>query len=116
MIKNRKEQLYLQLHPRNRRIFSSIGENIALARRKRKISIKSMAERTAMSTQTIVRAEKGDPTISLVVLANILQALNLGNDMEAIANPLTDKIGQQIDKEKYLRYRLNNDNFKDFNP
>jgi transcriptional regulator with XRE-family HTH domain len=58
-----------------RRALGQLGGNLALARRRRRISTQSMAERLQISTATLRRLERGDPSLSVGTLAKALLVL-----------------------------------------
>jgi transcriptional regulator with XRE-family HTH domain len=59
-----------------RRALGQLGGDLALARRRRRISTQSMAERLQISTATLRRLERGDPSLSVGTLAKALLVLN----------------------------------------
>src|SRR5258708_30487438 len=82
-----------------RRALGQLGRNLALARRRRRISTQSMAERLQISTATLRRLERGDPSLSVGTLAKALLLLNalerfswlLDTGADALALPLMDE-------------------------
>lgn len=60
-------------------------EQIKLARKRRGLSIRTMAQRVQCSELTIIRAERGIPTVSVGVYARILYGLGLDEDLLLIA-------------------------------
>ena len=50
---------------KQKNILTTLGENIKLARLRRKLSIRSMAERAGMATSTLGNIENGSPSVSL---------------------------------------------------
>ena len=59
-----------------RRALVQLGQDLALARRRRHISTQSMAERLQVSTATLRRLERGDPSLAVGTLAKALLVLN----------------------------------------
>jgi DNA-binding XRE family transcriptional regulator len=86
--------------PRVRRSFTKFGTDIALARRRRGITVAMMAERIGVSPSTYVRVEKGDPTVSMGVYAMALFALGLGDPFADLADPRQDDQGLLLDAER----------------
>ena len=68
------------LPPQSQRAITRLGKDIALARRRRKLPQRLMAERMIVSVQTLQRLEAGDPTVGLAVLASALHVLGMTND------------------------------------
>ena len=62
-----------------------MGEQIKLARKRRKLSLTKVAERAQCTQLTLMRVEKGIPTVSIGIYARILYALGLDNDLLLIA-------------------------------
>ena len=52
-----------------RRALQSLGEDLKVARLKRRISVKDFAERIGVSERTVTRLEKGDNGVSIGTLA-----------------------------------------------
>ncbi len=48
------------------------GENLALARQRRKESLRAWASRMSVSVPTLIRMEKGDPSVGMGVYATEL--------------------------------------------
>ena len=54
-----------------------LGSNIKLARKRRKITLEDMAQRTSSSVSTISRLESGDPKVALETFLRALEVLGL---------------------------------------
>ena len=81
-----------------------LGENLRLARLRRRISSLQLAERAGISRPTLSKLEKGDPGVSLAVLTNVLFCLGLDGELESLA--LDDVLGRKLmDAELSLRKR-----------
>lgn len=78
-----------------------LGEHIRLARKRRGMTMQDMAERMFITRKTLKRLESGDPGCSLGVLASALLVLGLENNLELIADPVKDDVGNAIDRVKY---------------
>lgn len=75
-------------------ILSSLGENIKLARLRRKLSVRSLAERAGIAVSTMVNIEAGSPSVSLGNYLQVLSVLRLEEDLMLIADK--DPVGRQI--------------------
>lgn len=51
--------------PQTRKILEQMGEQIRLARLRRKLSLELVAERAGISRATLISIEKGAPTVSI---------------------------------------------------
>jgi transcriptional regulator with XRE-family HTH domain len=79
---------------KQKNILTTLGENIKLARLRRKLSIRSMAERAGIATSTLGNIEDGSPSVSLGSYLQVLSVLRLEDDLLLIADK--DPIGRQI--------------------
>jgi len=79
---------------KQKNIFATLGENIKLARLRRKLSIRSMAERAGIATSTLGNIEDGSPSVSLGSYLQVLSVLRLEDDLLLIADK--DPLGRQI--------------------
>jgi transcriptional regulator with XRE-family HTH domain len=69
---------------------AALGEQLALARLRRQESQKQWAGRLGVSVPTLIRLEKGDPTVSMGVYATALWLLGLSNGLAELAEPAKD--------------------------
>jgi DNA-binding XRE family transcriptional regulator len=81
------------LPPQSQRAIAQLGKNIALARRRRKIPQRLMAERMLVSVQTVQRLEAGDPTVGLAVLASALHVIGMTARLAELVAPESDRTG-----------------------
>ena len=79
---------------RQKNILSTLGGNIRLARLRRKLSIRSMAERAGIAVSTLGNIENGYPSVSLGHYLQVLSALRLDEDLLLIAGK--DPLGRDI--------------------
>ncbi|NDP20429.1 MAG: helix-turn-helix transcriptional regulator [Paludibacter sp.] len=79
---------------KQKNILATLGENIKLARLRRKLSIRSMAERAGIATSTLGSVEDGSPSVSLGIYLQVLSVLRLEDDVLLIADK--DPLGRQI--------------------
>lgn len=85
------------LPPQSLRAIKQLGADIAVARRRRKISQRLMAERMLVSVQTLQRLEAGDPTVGLAVLASALLVFGMTARLEGLVAPDSDRAGMSED-------------------
>jgi transcriptional regulator with XRE-family HTH domain len=79
----------------------SLGENIKLARRRRRLSTGQVAERSNISRSTLWLVEKGDPGVAMGTYLQILFVLGLENDMQQIA--ADDEYGRKLQDTALIR-------------
>jgi transcriptional regulator with XRE-family HTH domain len=77
-----------------------LGADVAVARKRRGISQRLMAERMLVSLPTLQRLEAGDPTVGLAVLASALFVLGLADRLEQLADPASDAFALSRDLER----------------
>lgn len=83
-----------------RRSLIKFGIDIAVARRKRKLTVAMMAERIGVSINTYTRVEKGNPSVSIGVYAMSLFALGLGGAFGDLVDPKDDEQGLLLDEQR----------------
>ena len=82
------------------RLLRALGRDIAVARRKRRISTQEMAERLFVSRDTLWRLEKGDPTVALGTLATALFVLQMHERLGQLAEAKEDKLGLELEEAR----------------
>lgn len=88
------------LPPAVRRSLSKLGQDISNARRKRRLTIAMMAERTGVAPNTYRRVEQGDASVALGAYAMALFALGFGGALGDLIDARRDEIGLQLDEER----------------
>lgn len=82
------------LLPRIQRILDELGENIKLARLRRKLSAAQVAERAGLGRSTLVKIEKGHPGVGIGQYLNVLKVLGLEDDFLLLAKD--DELGRKL--------------------
>jgi len=83
------------LLPQIRRLLTTVGENVRLARLRRKLSAELVAERAGISRPTLRSVERGDPTVSLGAFLSVLTSLGLAQDIALVARD--DDLGRKLE-------------------
>ncbi len=83
-----------------RRSLRKFGGDLGIARRKRHLTVAMMAERVGVATSTYVRAEKGDPKVSLGVYVMALYVLGFGDSLGDLIDQRKDEQGLLLDLER----------------
>ena len=81
--------------PKTQEYLSKLGEQIKLARLRRKISVALVAERAGVSRATIWSVEKGSPSVAIGIYAAVLHALN-GMDKDLVLIAQDDELGRKL--------------------
>ena len=85
----------VSLLPKTQKILEQMGEQIKLARLRRKLSTELVAERSGISRATLWSIEKGEPSVSIGMYAAVLHALNnMDEDLLLIAKD--DELGRKL--------------------
>ena len=82
------------LLPPIKRILQELGENIKLARLRRKLSAEQVSERANISRPTLLAIEKGSPGVAMSSYAQVLFVLGLEKDLLKVAED--DKLGRKL--------------------
>jgi transcriptional regulator with XRE-family HTH domain len=83
-----------------RRSLTKFGGDLALARKKRNLTIRMMTERLGVAKSTYLRLEKGDPTVSMGAYAMALFVLGFGDALGELVDPRRDDQGLLLDAER----------------
>ncbi len=79
---------------------SKFGHDLAVARRKRQLTVEMMAERTGLAKSTYARIEKGDPAVGLGYHAMALFVLGFGEALGNLTDARCDDEGLLLDEER----------------
>lgn len=78
---------------RSQQLLHALGENIDLARKRRRLQVDTVCKRAGITGQTYQRLKKGEMGVSIGVLMNVLSALDLEEMVAALAAPELDLTG-----------------------
>lgn len=87
----RKKQI---IFPKYLKILEQVGENIKLARKRRKLTTVQVAERADIDRSTLYEVEKGNPSVSMGAYFNTLRVLGLQDDFLKLA--ADDEYGRKL--------------------
>ena len=82
------------IFPKHKKMLEVFGENMKLARKRRRLTMVQVAERADISRNTLYLIEKGSPGVSLGAVFNVLRVLGLENDILKIA--ADDELGRRL--------------------
>ncbi|MBX9851349.1 MAG: helix-turn-helix domain-containing protein [Cytophagaceae bacterium] len=82
------------LMPSSIKILQELGENIRLARLRRKLSAEQVAERAHISRLSLINVEKGAPSVAMGIYCQVLFILGLEKDLLKIA--ADDLLGRKL--------------------
>ncbi len=93
-----KQQLVLL--PKAQKVLNEFGENIKLARLRRKLSTIQVAERAGISRSNLWKIEKGTPSVAMGAYFQVLFVLGLEKDFLKLA--ADDQLGRKLQDAKLL--------------
>lgn len=82
-----------------RGLLKKLGQDIADARKRRRISTLTMAERARVSRPTLRRIERGDPKVAFGIVATVLFVLGLHQRLSDLADASQDRLGLDLESE-----------------
>ena len=82
------------LVPRVRRLLTGLGNQLKLARLRRRYSTEVVAQRAGITRPTLSKIEQGDPSVSLGAYVRVMQALRLEGDIAKLA--ADDVLGRKL--------------------
>lgn len=83
----------------------TLGENLAIARVRRRESQRIWAKRLGISVPTLIRMERGDPGVGVGIYATALWLMGRVSALPAVAAPAEDKGALESDVRGALKRR-----------
>ena len=81
------------------RALRKLGHDIKAARRRRRIAMAIVAQRASLSKPTLIRVERGDPSVSIGSYATVLFVLGMTERLADVADAKNDPVGLQLEEE-----------------
>lgn len=82
------------IFPKYNQLLEEMGENIKLARKRRKLTTTQVAERAGIARSTLYLIEKGEASVAFGAYFNVLRVLHLEKDILKIA--ADDELGRRL--------------------
>lgn len=79
-------------------LLKKFGENIDLARVRRRLRVTTICSRAGISSQTYQRLKDGEEGVTLAVVMNVLSALDLEASFALVAAPESDEVGIAMER------------------
>lgn len=87
------------LFPKYQKILEKLGENIKLARKRRKLTTIQVSERAEINRRTLYEIERGNSKVAIGSYFNVMVSLGLQDDFLKLA--ADDKFGRKL-QDLYL--------------
>ena len=95
------------LYPQAERALKKMGSDLRDARRRRRISTTTLAERARISRATLYRIEKGDAGVSMSSYAAVIFALGLVERLSDAFDARHDAVGLGLEAEQMPKNIVN---------
>ena len=92
----------LQLPPATAAAIEKLGADLAVARLRRKESLKTWAKRMGVSVPTLQRLEAGDPAVGIGIVATALWLIQRDGELRHLAAPEHDQGAIEMDVRKAI--------------
>ena len=89
------------IFPKYNLVLEKMGENIKIARKRRKLTTMQVAERAANSRSTLYLIESGNPSVAMGAYFNVLRVLGLQDDFLKLA--ADDELGRRLQDLELLK-------------
>ncbi|TLX71693.1 helix-turn-helix transcriptional regulator [Labilibacter sediminis] len=95
----------MKLLPKHKKVLMSLGENIKLARLRRKLTAEQVAERAGISRRTLVSIEQGAESVAIGSYVQVLVVLGLSDDITQVGKD--DTLGRKLQDAKLMNTKGN---------
>jgi transcriptional regulator with XRE-family HTH domain len=89
------------LLPRTKRLLTEFGERLKLARLRRRLTAKMVAERAGMSVMTLRSLESGAAGVTMGAYLSVMQVLSLEQDLNKVGE--SDELGRRLQDAQLSR-------------
>lgn len=89
------------IFPKYNLVLEKMGENIKIARKRRKLTTIQVAERADISRSTLYLIESGNPSVAMGAYFNVLRVLGLQDDFLKLA--ADDELGRRLQDLELLK-------------
>jgi hypothetical protein len=87
----------IQLPPSTAAALEKLGADLAVARLRRRESLRSWAVRLGVSVATLQRLEAGDPSVGIGIVATALWLIQRDGELQSLAAPEYDRGAIEMD-------------------
>ena len=87
----------IQLPPATAGAIEKLGADLAVARLRRKESLRSWAQRMGVTVSTLQRLEAGDPSVGIGIVATALWLIKRDGELGSLAAPEHDQGALEMD-------------------
>jgi transcriptional regulator with XRE-family HTH domain len=101
----KSSQALLTMPPAAVQALRGLGENLAIARNRRRESQRAWAKRLGISVPTLIRMERGDPGVGAGIYATALWLMGRVSALPDLAAPAADRGALESDVRAAIRRR-----------
>jgi transcriptional regulator with XRE-family HTH domain len=87
--------------PKYNSTLETIGENVKMARKRRKLTTMQLAERAGIARSTLYQIESGNPSVAFRAYFNVLRVMGLQGDFLKLASD--DVFGRKLEDLELLK-------------
>jgi hypothetical protein len=81
------------------RALRKLGQDIRDARRRRRLPMSIVMQRASISKPTLIKIERGDPTVSIAHYATVLFVIGVVDRLADLVDAKNDAVGLQLEEE-----------------
>jgi hypothetical protein len=98
-------QALLTMPPAAAQALKTLGENLAIARTRRRESQRAWAKRLGVSIPTLIRMERGDPGVGAGIYVTALWLIGRSSALADLAEPASDRGALESDVREAVKRR-----------